>query len=411
MFDNNPKDNSKKSRRGNNSSNPMLNITRYDTFGNPVPNRLMAADLGNTFDPMLTSNPDKQAAAQEFGSDEDIRALENMFGATDLQPKRMSQLPPVPQLPPIPQLPPVPQMTTIPRSKGNYSHIDNILDTKVLEEWKAYVETQNFKSANTAVSKIKQVNEFFEYLRSRPQPIKKPSQNDIIEFVKNIHYTKGITLSTAKGIIGNIGNFFYWTSRLGIYPDIFTDNISKQIEEMYNQQSDNLSKIPGITTTIVLSRREKFQKVMKDYPEHKLDPDFISQYAEKMDSSLTKAQNNMLLFRDYLVAKRISQPTPDDVTLFILDNPLIFSTHGAVNSFLLALRAFFRQASQTTGPNGQIMYPNISKYLDPIDLVNALLMRLHKDQHIQSSHLTKVNEGDIDFLIKCLKLKRPQDNK
>ena len=405
MFYNNPKGNSKKSRRGNNSSNPMLNIPRYDTFGNPVPNRLMAADLGNAFDPMLTPNLDKQAAAQEFGGDEDIRALENIFGATDLQSNRM------PQLPPIPQLPPVPQMTTIPRSQGNYSHIDNILDTKVLGEWKAYVETQNFKSIRTGSSKVQHVNEFFEYLRSRPQPIKKPSQNDIIEFVKNRHYTKEITLSTAKCIIGNIGNFFYWTSRLGIYPDIFTDNITKQIEEMYNQQSDNSSKIPGITTTIVLSRREKFQEIMKDYPEHKLDPDLIRQYAEKMDSSLTKAQNNMLLFRDYLVAKRISQPTPSDVTLFILDNPLIFSTYGAVNSFLLALRAFFRQVSQTTGSNGQIMYPNISKYLDPTDLVNALLMRLHKDQHIQSSNPTKVNEGDINVLMKCLKLKRPQDNK
>ena len=150
---------------------------------------------------------------------------------------------------------------------------------------------------------------------------------------------------------------------------------------------------------------------MKDYPEHKLDPDLIRQYAEKMDSSLTKAQNNMLLFRDYLVAKRISQPTPSDVTLFILDNPLIFSTYGAVNSFLLALRAFFRQVSQTTGSNGQIMYPNISKYLDPTDLVNALLMRLYKDQHIQSSNLAKVNEGDINVLMKCLGLKRPKDNK
>ena len=88
MFDNNPKNNLKKARRDNNSSNPMLNIPRYDSFGNPVPNRLMAADLGSTFNPMFTLNLYEQTP-QEFGGDEDIRALAEMFGLANSQPQQV----------------------------------------------------------------------------------------------------------------------------------------------------------------------------------------------------------------------------------------------------------------------------------------------------------------------------------
>ena len=289
-----------------------------------------------------------------------------------------------------------PQICELHREVDKFAMHCLINDDRVINAWNEYRNICNFKektisNSNTCIAG------FLDYLESTTDGIENPQVKHILGYIKSIKPNRNndryISFSYAEGILSRIKKYFEFLDEFNIYKNNITNSVNtKDLHIMY-----------GHETSPVRKRRLEFEDVMKNrYSTCKLNPNLISEYVGDYGEGLAAEKQNMLNFRDYLIANRISQPTPNDVTKFIVSNPKDFRCTSSIHLFLTTLREFFRLTSQIKNANNQILYPNIDKFLDPINLVDALLYSIYRAGHSKNSTQDEVKPEDIKILRECL---------
>ena len=352
--------------------------------------------------------------------DDEFRALEKLLGPANqqLQPIRRGQ-----QLQP-PQnafsgLQQAQDYIELQQKKDRLKEMLNSLaglgridDPKVKEAWELYLDIYIVGKNTKYKYKIKSyINEFLDCLEGDSKST--PSSENILNFIKSIREARNVSCGTAINSLHHIRVFFKFVSKFGIYDDITSRLQDKHIREIYGvvppSKKPRISKAPSNKVPPVIRKRQAFKQMMqKDYPNHKLDPNYITAYIHgiKGDSDYFKP---LLCLKEYLEKNHISELIINDITTFIVNNRDMFRIRGSIFNFLEQLKQFFVWTSKNTSLDGQILYPDIWKFLDGVDLIDALLMKFDTN-HTKNKHQDSVKPESIRDLMECLGLETESDS-
>ena len=279
-------------------------------------------------------------------------------------------------------------------------HCD-IDDEIVFEFLKKYGSIQSMEQ--DTISSIKSnAQSFCAYLRNTPNSggIQNPTPQDVLEYIASLRSeedsTKPIKFKTAKPILSNLKSFFEFLKDIGVY----NNNITKGLTD------GNLYIMYRHETSPVCKRRKDFWKVMKQYPNHTLDLRLFEQYIDNINVKAPIVKKALLKFKNYLANKGILQPSPDDVTMFFVKNPSLLKNCAYIQEFTKNLKMFFKQTSETTAPNGQILYPDIGGYLDSSYWLDKLLKKLGDPDFELFEPINDI----VNDMMECLGLKEPEED-
>ena len=285
--------------------------------------------------------------------------------------------------------------------------LGRIDDPRVQEAWELHLDIYKVEKDIVANHPIKSsVNGFLDYLEGESRST--PSSKDILDFIEGRKITSNISYQTARCYLYGIKIFFKFVSEFGIYDDITLDLNNNRIYEIYgaaiSRKKSHSRKAPSNKVSFVMKKRQTFEQIMQeDYPNHKLDPEYITAYIHdiKGDSDYFKP---LLCLKEYLEKNHISELIINDITTFIVNNRDMFRTRGSIFNFLEQLKKFFAWTSKNTSLDGQILYPDIWRFLDGAELINALLMRLDPNNHVKNKQQDRVKPESIRDLMECLGL-------
>ena len=440
----------------------MLNIPRYDSFGNPIPNRLMAADLGSTFDPMLAPNLDEQASTQEFGSDEDIRILAEILGLASNQPQQVQVDNPAheavnnqprqarrvqqvrPELPTqqelmaelrryirqgryVQQAPRISRVHESPKAPGvvgaqqqQPAPNDSLTEAEKHQKIDELKKQWNNLAMNYDIDDdaIFTLFEDYEYINScAPRTILgiKSAAKRFCSYLRGNHDSGGIKNPQTQDVLNFIESIKSGEdgtehvkfesaadllSKLKPFFQFLNDFKLCKTDITKDLQPKDIRKIYGQETSMARIRRKEFKNIMKPYSQHTLDPKLFKKYIRNTDNKYPIVKKTMLQFSDYLAKENILQPGPNDVTMFLAKNPSLLKGSLSIQRFVKSLKEFFKQTSETKSPNGQILYPDIGGCLDSPYWIEYLLKKLNNPD----LQLPEPNNSIVNDLKECIGL-------
>lgn len=138
-----------------------------------------------------------------------------------------------------------------------------------------------------------------------------------------------------------------------------------------------------------------------DYPSYKLDPKYITNYINDINGNPNYFKQ-LLSFKEYLEENNITQLNINDIVTFVVINKEVFNNRNSIFNFWDQLKQFFAWTSRKTSLDGQILYPDVYKFLDGVDLVDALLMRLDPNNHVKNKQQDSLKTESLRNLMECL---------
>ncbi len=392
-------------------------IRRFFTWTstyNMYPNIMLRVFTNMVDEIYKEKNQVPQELSDPNSEDNEFRALEEILGAANqqLQPRRRGQ-----QLKPQNAFSGLQQAQDYIELQQKKDRLKEMLDSlaglgriddpKVKEAWELYLGIYAAGKSTDYKYQIQlYVNEFLDCLEGDSKS--NPSSENILGFIESIKKARGISCGTAQEFLYHIKFFFRFVSEFGIYDDVSLGLTPMHIREIYGvvppSKKPRIRKTLSSRVLLVMKKRQVFEQIMQeDYPNHKLDPEYITAYIHdiKGDSDYFKP---LLCLREYLEKNHISELIINDITTFIVNNKDMFRTNGSIFNFLEQLKQFFAWTSKNTSLDGQILYPDIGKFLDGVDLIDALLMRLDPNNHVKNKQQDRVKPGSIRDLMECLGL-------
>ena len=247
------------------------------------------------------------------------------------------------------------------------NRIDNLC---LLNAWKLHVKLD---MANTSKfnqsAKISAIEKLYNYAVRKGKPT--PTSNDILDFI--IYGMSNRTrLWTPHKLLQGLRYFFAWTSNFDIYPNVTTRLKNQDIYKLYGESSRSARK-----------RTNEFAEMMSTYsPDIQLKPSIVRGYIQSGKSLSDDELNIMEMFESYIDIMRITHPTIQQITEFMTTEKMrqVLVNHDAVIACLDLFKSFFRWTSRNRNEHGKILYPNIGHYLDKVEWIETLLFdkRLQK---------------------------------
>ncbi len=302
--------------------------------------------------------------------------------------------------------------------------LNRLDDPRIKKAWKLYLDICMVERNINYMYSIKpHVKGFINYLEK--ESISTPSSEDILNFIEERKRVDDIAFSTAHSLLGGIQFFFRFVSESGIYDDDASFGLKlMHIKKIYGLEAPSVKKPcvmgprvmrpcvigprvmrPRVMKNLAMQRRQKFEQMMQNnYPGYKLDPGYIKRYIND-----TKANpdyyKQLISLEKYLEENDISELVINDIVTFIMFNKDMFKSYQSILDFLRKqLKPFFAWTSREKTSDGQILYPDIGKFLDGVDLIDALLMKLYPNDHVKNKQQYKVRPEYIRDLMECLGL-------